>query len=263
MNKPISNKDYQAFTKRPFDFHSMILNADLGEGGGNDKAIMQFIHAANIACGGHAGNSKTMRETIKNAISNQLIIGAHPSYEDQENFGRKSLLLQTDPKTVIDSALKQISQLQDICIAEHAVLRYIKPHGALYHDLNKQTDFSLQFIQAIKKQFPELALIGFAGSDFMRTAKSQGLEIWPESFIDRRYDTKGLLVDRNHPSIAAVLDKKSALAQALSLHDGWLNDNDGNRLTISSKTLCLHSDTPDALEIAKAVAAALENLPDR
>ena len=253
MKKIFSQGQYQAFLENPFDFHSIILNADLGEGNSNDEEIMRYVHAANIACGGHAGDKGTIRSSVKNAVRNQLIIGAHPSYKDTENFGRASLLDNLKPEIIVSDVLQQINLLKDICQQEKTMLRYIKPHGALYHDLNMHAEFTQSLVKSIKEHFPKVALIGFADSLLIRIAESQGIEVWPESFADRQYDSNGLLVKRKHKTINAVLNKEDSITQAHSLSNGWANDTENNRIPIISKTICLHSDTPDATEIARAV----------
>lgn len=257
MKRIFSQNEYQDFLKNPFNFHSMILNADLGEGNSSDEAIMRWVHAANIACGGHAGDAGTIRTTVKNAIRNQLIIGAHPSYKDPDNFGRISLFESHDSDIIISDVVEQVELAEEICQQEKTMLRYIKPHGALYHDLNRHAELTQSMVTAIKKYFPNAALIGFADSLLMRIADSQGIETWPESFADRQYDSDGSLVKRNHKTISAVLSKEDSIAQARSLSNGWVNDIKNNRITIRSKTLCLHSDTPDATEIASAVFSTI------
>ena len=256
MKPQLSEKQYQNFVDSPFERHKLFLNADLGEGGTADEAIMAYIHAASIACGGHAGNTKLMQTSVRAAYSNQLIIGAHPAYQDKKNFGRKSLLGIESQTSIIHSTLEQILALKEICKDEGVTLRYIKPHGALYHDLGNDRDFAYDFSLAIKENFPSLAVMGFSGSIFVKQAELLAIETWPEGFIDRQYHSSGILVPRNSSDIEAVLDSEAAMKQALSLREGWVLDEAGCKMSIQCKTLCVHGDTPDALKIARSVAEA-------
>lgn len=252
-----SPKDYLAFIDKPFEHCKILLNADLGEGCKNDEAIMAFIHAANIACGGHAGNDVTMPITIKAALKYQLIIGAHPSYPDIDNFGRVSMINSLSSEEIIESSLRQIDLFAKHCNEQGAVLRYIKPHGALYHDLSRDRKFASIYCSAIKRAFPAAAIMGFAGSAFLKEAQQLNIETWPESFIDRQYHSNGELVDRMHTHIKPILDKDAAIKQALSIQQGWVLDDNGNQLNIDSNTLCVHGDTETALEITKTVSQIL------
>ncbi len=253
MKDNLSEEQYQSFVGNPYAFFDLLLNADLGEGGQYDEAIMAYIHAANIACGGHAGTNKTMRTTIRAALNNQLIIGAHPSYVDKENFGRTSHFKEQNIMQIIDAVLNQIDTIANICVEEKTILRYVKPHGALYHDLNNHRSFAAQLASEIRSSFPNVAIMGFAGSIFLHESARCNMETWPESFVDRRYMPDGSLMPRNHPDLKAVLDLAQAVEQATHLKGGWVYDSEGNQLNIESKTLCLHGDTEQALEIAQHV----------
>jgi len=246
--------DYNTWVATPFKFKERLINADLGEGYPNDTELMQVIHAASIACGGHTGNEESMTTAVQLAKKHGVIIGAHPAYNDKANFGRKSFLNTSSPqskKDIIQALQVQIDSLIEICHKEHVRLRYIKPHGALYHDLSLSESLANLFCQTLLDAYPNTAVIAQAHSAFIKKAKCLGLETWPESFIDRQYDQQGSLVARNHPSINAVLNQEQAIQQAQSLLQGWVLNEKGQRIIIDSKTLCVHGDTPQSLAIAK------------
>ncbi|HCR72461.1 MAG TPA: LamB/YcsF family protein [Anaerolineae bacterium] len=220
------------------------LNCDLGEGIGNDEAIMPFITSANIACGFHAGDEKTMRETIRLAKRFNINIGAHPSWEDRENFGRVEMNLSPDEAQKIVSY--QIDLFSKICKEENAILSHVKPHGALYNQSARDDELARVIVHAIKSVGEDLILVGLAGSRSIEAGIKMGLRVAREGFPDRRYNSDGSLVSRNISG--AVIESSIEVAHhALTLIQAGGLD-----------TLCLHGDNLNAVENAKLLRDVLE-----
>lgn len=220
------------------------LNCDLGEGVGNDEAIMPFITSANIACGFHAGDKHTMRETIRLAKKFNVNIGAHPSWEDKENFGRKEMNLS--PNEAKKIVRYQIELFAKICKEENVKLSHVKPHGALYNQSAKNVELALAIAQAIKNVSQDLILVGLAGSRSIEAGIKMGLKVAREGFPDRRYNPDGSLMSRNISG--AVIESSDEVAHhALTLILGGGLD-----------TLCLHGDNLNAVENAKLLRSVLE-----
>ncbi|MBL8091372.1 MAG: LamB/YcsF family protein [Anaerolineales bacterium] len=220
------------------------LNCDLGEGIGNDEAIMPFITSANIACGFHAGDEKTMRETIRLAKKYHVNIGAHPSWEDRENFGRKEMNLS--PNETEKIVRYQIELFAKICKEENAILTHVKPHGALYNQSARDVELARAIAQAIKNVSQDSILVGLAGSRSIEAGIKMGLKVAREGFPDRRYNSDGSLMSRNISG--AVIESSDEVAHhALTLILGGGLD-----------TLCLHGDNLNAAENAKLLRSVLE-----
>jgi UPF0271 protein len=220
------------------------LNCDLGEGIGNDEAIMPFITSANIACGFHAGDEKTMRETIRLAKKYHVNIGAHPSWEDKENFGRKEMNLSpNEAKKIVQY---QIELFAKICKEENVNLSHVKPHGALYNQSARDVELARAIVHAIKNVSQDLILVGLAGSRSIEAGIKMGLKVAREGFPDRRYNPDGSLMSRNISG--AVIESSDEVAHhALTLILGGGLD-----------TLCLHGDNLNAAENAKLLRSVLE-----
>jgi len=220
------------------------LNCDLGEGIGNDEAIMPYITSANIACGFHAGDEKTMRETIRLAKRFNINIGAHPSWEDRENFGRVEMNLSPDEAQKIVSY--QIDLFSKICKEENAILSHVKPHGALYNQSARDDELARVIVHAIKSVGEDLILVGLAGSRSIEAGIKMRIRVAREGFPDRRYNSDGSLMSRNISG--AVIESSVEVAHhALTLIQGGGLD-----------TLCLHGDNLNAVENAKLLRDVLE-----
>lgn len=220
------------------------LNCDLGEGIGNDEAIMPFITSANIACGFHAGDESTMRETIRLAKKYRVNIGAHPSWDDRENFGRKEMNLSADEAEKI--IFYQIELLAKICKEEKAELTHVKPHGALYNQSARDIDLANAIARAVKTVSEDLILVGLAGSRSIEAGIKMKIKVAGEGFADRRYNPDGSLMSRN--LAGAVIDSPAEVAyHALQLIQGGKID-----------TLCLHGDHVNALENVRLLRNVLE-----
>jgi 5-oxoprolinase (ATP-hydrolysing) subunit A len=224
------------------------INCDLGEGIGNDEAIMPFITSANIACGFHAGDETTMRETVRLARRFNANVGAHPSWEDRENFGRKEMNLS--PEEAERIVYYQIELLSKIAKEENMMLTHVKPHGALYNQASKDIELANAIANAVKNfgrsEVTSPILVGLAGSKLIEAGVELGLRIAREGFPDRRYNSDGSLMSRSLPE--AVIESSEEIANyALQLIQSGNID-----------TLCLHGDHPHAVQNAKLLGDVLE-----
>lgn len=228
---------------------SVDINVDMGEGY-NDKEIAFYASSCNIACGGHYGDETTVRYTIELAKKNNLAIGAHPSYPDKENFGRKSLHMHR--MDLILSLLVQTDLIFSKCRDQRVPLHHIKPHGALYNDMAKDRSLTEEVLQAFKTNFPDTAIYGLSGSLVPKVCEELGMTCIQEVFADRAYENATKLMSRSERG--ALIKKSSAVIKQL---DFFLNstivDALGNVHPITVETICLHSDTPNAAEIARTI----------
>ena len=215
----------------------MQINCDLGEGIGNDAALMPYIDEANIACGFHAGDAFTMRETVALCIRHGVKMGAHPSYLDRENFGRKEIELSTEEIYLL--VKKQIETLNQIVKTAGGTLNHVKPHGALYNTSAKNEAVAKAIAKAVKDVNGDLILFGLKGSLSIEVAQAMGLQTAEEAFADRRYESDGSLTPRSQPG-ACFTEVQDVLDQVEK---------------IKADTWCIHGDSPHALEFAKALNA--------
>jgi UPF0271 protein len=213
----------------------MTLNCDLGEGIGNDIQLMPYIDEANIACGFHAGDAFTMRETVALCIRHGVKIGAHPSYLDRENFGRKEIELSSEEIYLL--VKKQIETLKKIAENAGAKLNHVKPHGALYNTSAKNLEVAKAIAKAVKDIDAGLILFGLKNSHSIIAAKEIGLKTAEEAFADRRYESDGSLTPRSQPG-ACFTEIQDALNQVQKM---------------KADTWCIHGDGPHALAFAKAL----------
>lgn len=230
------------------------LNADIGEGC-DDAGLMPMLDRVSIACGGHTGDAASMTAALRLAASHGVVVGAHPSYPDREYFGRRAMAAS---EAEIASWVTQ----QTEALAEQAArlglrLAHVKPHGALYNVAAQDADVAGAIARAVAALDSGLILIGLSGSALVEAGRSAGLAVLNEAFADRRYGINGLLVSRETAG-AVITDPEAAAGQALALAVGEpIRALDGAPLKLSAETLCLHGDTPNALNIARAVHAAL------
>lgn len=224
------------------------LNCDLGEGGGSDAELMPLISACNIACGGHAGNLDSMRRSIRLAMDNQVEIGAHPSYPDKENFGRKSV--QMPDKELRRSIVAQILSLKQLTEAEGGELTHVKPHGALYHDVIMDERLAGILIEAILEFEDPLRLYAAPHSIVSEMARGH-LKLAYEAFADRRYYSARRLIPRTQNN-ALITNQEEIFQQLVSLFlDKEVSCASGERVGCQADTFCLHSDTPNSVGILR------------
>jgi UPF0271 protein len=217
------------------------LNADVAEGF-DDAAIAPYVSSLNVACGAHAGDETTMRAALALARDHGLAVGAHPGYPDRERFGRVEIGLPAG--AIAATVLRQVGELVALGREGGLRLAFVKPHGALYHRVSADDEAARAVAGAVASLDRELAVVGFPGSALLGAAGSEGLVAVPEGFVDRGYAADGRLLPRGSPG--ALVGGREAIEQALSLAP-------------RVRTLCLHSDSPGAAELARAVHAGLES----
>ena len=228
------------------------LNCDIGEKIGNDEAIMPYITSANIACGFHAGDEMSMRDTVRLAKQHGVAIGVHPSWKDIEEFGRREISLSPDEVEAL--VLYQIGALYAIAKAEGVELHHVKPHGALYNQAAKDTVLANAIVRAVKHFSSDLILMGLAGSSLIEAGVEVGLRVANEGFPDRNYNADGTLVSRKYAN--AIIEAPEEVANhAVKLAQEGI-DFSGQRVQV--ETLCLHGDNVHAAQNAKLVREALE-----
>jgi UPF0271 protein len=231
------------------------LNSDLGEGAGTEREIMPFITSANIACGAHAGDERSMLETVQLAVANNVAPGAHPGYRDRANFGRTALDIPVDALTA--DLVLQIETLRTIARSGGTDLVHVKAHGALYNAAQSDEGVAAAIVHAVQRAASDLILFVFPGSAVERAARAGGVRVAREGFIDRAYEPDGTLRSRTNPD-ALITDPERAAAQAVSfMRDGGVLASDGTFLDLVVETLCVHGDTPGAPAILRAARAAL------
>lgn len=231
------------------------LNADLGEGYANDERLLQVVSSCSIACGGHAGDTDTMRAALQMAKRHEVRAGAHPSYPDRDGFGRREL--DIDIEDLRTSLSDQIGVLADLAAGEGTSLSHVKPHGALYHAAARDAALADLIAKATATLAKAPILIGPPNGEMVMAARRHGLSYVPEGFADRAYTVDGGLVPRGEPG--AVLETDAArTSQAISLaQSGHAMTPTGSRVVLSVETICVHGDTDGAAESAEAIRAAL------
>jgi len=225
------------------------LNADLGEGSGSDRALLQLVSSANIACGFHAGDAQTMLQSVRWAKEFGVAIGAHPSFPDRENFGRTAM--QLPPETVYAQMVYQIGALKSLAESEGEKLVHVKPHGMLYNQAAADTTLADAIARAVKAVDANLILVGLAGSESVRAAAHHGLRTREEVFADRGYLSSGALVPRSQPG-AMIEEEDRAIAQTLTMvKEGKVQSISSDWVAVNAQTVCLHGDGAHALLFAQ------------
>jgi UPF0271 protein len=226
------------------------LNCDLGEGAGHDAELMPLITSANIACGAHAGDGRTMQETMALAQRHGVAVGAHPGFEDREHFGRRELLLS--PAEVRALVERQIRSLGDL-----GPVRHVKPHGALYNLAGRDPAVARAVVEAVRAVDARLILFALAGSELVSAGRDCGLLVASEVFADRTYQSDGSLTPRGRPD-ALIDDEERSVAQVLRLvRHGRVRATSGDDVAIAADTLCLHGDGAHAVAFARRLRREL------
>lgn len=227
------------------------INCDMGEGIGNDELIMPYITSANIACGFHAGDPKTMWRTVELAIKYNVSIGAHPSFPDRINFGRSEMKIGNEE--VYELITQQLVILKEVVNGLDAKLYHVKPHGALYNMSAKYSTLANCIANAVKDFDPSLILFGLSGSHSISEAKAIGLVTMNEVFADRTYRDDGSLTPRSE-SGALIGDKEIAVQQVSQMiKQGAVTTVSGKAIPIVAETICIHGDGEHAVEFAKSI----------
>ncbi|MGP1345200.1 MAG: 5-oxoprolinase subunit PxpA [Phycisphaerales bacterium] len=241
------------------------LNADVGEdasalGDGREGALLDVVSSASIACGGHAGDERTMRGVIELALARGVVVGAHPGYPDRRGFGRA--MMRMERAALVESVRAQVGLLMDVAARAGARVRFVKAHGALYHAASGEDEsIASAVLEAVRACDPSLALVARAGSEAAARWAASGAEVVAEGFVDRRYLGDGSLAPRGDGGIGGGLieDVDEAAEQALMIaRSGRARAVDGRGVAVRCRTLCVHGDTPGALALARGVRSALE-----
>ena len=236
------------------------LNADVGESlgpwpMGDDERLIPLVSSVNVACGAHAGDPLTIERTIRLAVEHGVAVGAHPGYPDLVGFGRRDLDMTR--AELLASIVYQVGAVAAIAGSLGAELRHVKPHGALYNRAVRDHAVAETIAAAIRRSAPDLVLVGLAGSALLDAGQAAGLQIAAEAFADRAYDADGKL--RSRRLDGAILATPAAAAkQALSIvRDGRVATYGRSSVAVRADTICIHGDTPGAVDYALAVRAAL------
>lgn len=231
------------------------FNCDLGEGCGDDAAIMPWITSANIACGAHAGDDGTIRETLRLCRRHGAVAGAHPGYDDREHFGRRDIELT--PRDIAALIHGQLERIATIARGEGVVLHHVKPHGALYNRSARDPAVAAAIAAAVRDFDPTLVLVGLSGSASTAAGDAAGLRVAHEVFAERGYGNDARLLPRGTPgAVLDTLDAALAQARMLALH-AQVRSGDGTLLALRADTLCLHGDRDDAAVFARALREGL------
>lgn len=232
------------------------INCDLGEGNGIEDKILPFISSASIACGGHAGDEMIMRTTIRLAKKYGVMIGAHPSYPDQKNFGRQKM--DISDRTLAISIKEQIQTLQKVAAEEQYPIRHVKPHGALYNEAAIDPELAELIIEAIVELDTSMAVYGPPRSELEKQALLKGLDFLGEGFADRTYQEDGSLTPRTEPD-ALIKEESNCVNQVLQIvKKQQVLSVKGTLVEIPAKTICIHGDGPHALLFASAIHQSLQ-----
>ena len=232
------------------------LNCDMGEGYDSDALIMPFISSANIACGYHAGDENTMIRTISLARKQGVAIGAHPSYPDRENFGRKKMSLSADE--VYQLVTDQLRILHDIASDMGMPLHHVKPHGALYNTAASDSAIATAIAHAVADFDARMILYGLANSASGPAAQKLGLKFWNEAFADRTYTDEGLLTPRSETG-ALIENDEAAIAQVWQmLEAGTVLSTNEKAVSLEPDTICIHGDGAHAVAFAQKIHASLQ-----
>ncbi len=240
---------------------SIDVNSDLGESYGvwqlgDDAAMLEIVTSANVACGFHAGDPSVLRATCIRAVECDVAIGAQVSYPDLVGFGRRHLDMA--PDELRDAVLYQLGALDAFAQVGGSEIAYVKPHGALYHAAATDERLARAVVDAAAEYDSSLAILGLPDSELLRAADRAGLEAVAEAFADRAYRPDGGLVSRREAgSVLTDPDEVSQRAVRIAV-DNEVVAIDGTVVSVRARSICVHSDTPGAVELARAVRSALD-----
>lgn len=237
------------------------LNSDLGESlgawtMGDDAAMLRLVSSANVACGFHGGDPAGILATLKGAAANGVAVGAHVSYPDLTGFGRRNMDVAS--ADLIADVIYQIGALKGLAAAAGTQVSYVKPHGALYNTIAHDARQGNDVITAMLAVDPSLALVGLAGSPLLALARERGLRVVAEAFADRAYTPQGTLVSRREKG--AVLHDADIVARRMLrlVQEGVVEAIDGSLTRVQADSICVHGDSPGAVDMAREVRRRLE-----
>ena len=231
------------------------INADVGEGIGNEDQLFPLISSCNIACGGHSGDLETMLSIVRLAKKNNLKIGAHPSFPDKKNFGRKIMNISKD--ILIKSLKNQIQSLRSILIQENVELNHIKAHGALYNFASNDKETARIIIDLTKEI--NTKLYAPYSSLISKMAREEGVKICNELFIDRNYNSNLTLVSRDNPN-ALIENSNEMFKHVYNIINNKIISVDKKAISVEFDTLCIHGDNPNAIELLEELHLKLNNI---
>jgi UPF0271 protein len=233
------------------------LNADIGEGVGNDESVLDVVSSASIACGGHAGDEATMVAALRAAKTRGVVVGAHPGFPDRANFGRKRLLM---PPQELDASIRgQVRMLRDLGEREAWPVRYVKLHGALANMAAEEPAFATLAYAAVEGLIEDRTILAIDNSAQVDVAELLGFRVVREAFADRGYQPNSLLVPRGMPG-DMLTDHAEICERAVRLaRFGEIVAADGTILKSQAQSLCIHGDTPGAVAMARAIKGALQD----
>ena len=239
----------------------MDINSDMGElnhllADGTYEKLMNHVTSVNLACGGHAGDEEMMAAMVVMAKDKGISIGAHPSFPDKENFGREEME-DIDPNELNDSIRDQIEKLVDIASEHEMELTHVKPHGALYNLAVNNEEISQTIAEAIIDVDSSYKAVGLAGSKMLTVFDALGLDTISEGYVDRIYEADGTLRSRKFDD-ALITDPQKAADQMKEMLNGNIIAVDGTSVPINISSVCVHSDTPNAVDIAQAVKSQIQ-----
>ena len=239
-----------------FRMMQIDLNCDMGEmpemvADGSQEALLRFVSSANIACGGHAGDAGTMRRTIEQAMHWKVAVGAHPGYEDRANFGRVALKLSGGE--IAESVHRQVAALDAVAKQCGAEVVHVKVHGALYNRASRDAEIARAIAEGLRRWRKDVVVIGLAGSVMLDEFRAAGFAVAAEAFADRRYEADGSLRSRKFED-AVLSEPELAATQALRIvEEENVVASNGRVVPLQAQTICVHGDTPGAVEIVSAV----------
>lgn len=240
--------------------YKVDLNSDLGESFGawkmgQDADVLTFVSSANVACGFHAGDPLVMKKTVEAAVKAGVAVGAHPGYPDLVGFGRRAVACS--PDELYTDTLYQIGALKAFCEAAGTKLQHVKPHGAMYNSAAKKIEEATALAQAVKDSGAGIILMGLAGSKFDEAAEKVGVPYAAEAFADRGYMNDGTLVPRKMEG-AFVRDVEAAAQRVIRMvKEGVVEAIDGTVVTLRPHSICLHGDSPTAVQMAQTLRTRL------
>lgn len=237
------------------------LNSDLGEGYGpwtmgDDARILDCVTSANIACGGHAGDPETMYKTLRMAADRGVVVGAHPGYADREGFGRRIIPMQ--PAEIGRMVAAQVGALAALARLAGTQVQYVKPHGALGNLAAADSTVAQAIVAVVEQIDPTLAILAISGTALEGAARAAGVRVFSEIYADRAYQPSGQLVPRSQPG-AVLHDVGEASARLISyLKTGRMPVLGGEPITLAAQSICMHGDSPEAVQMAAQVRRSLE-----
>ncbi len=237
------------------------LNCDLGESFGNyklglDEEVIKFISSANVACGFHASDPLVMAKTVKIAKEAGVAVGAHPGFPDLVGFGRRNMnVLPAELKAMVQY---QIGALKAFCDSNKIKMQHVKPHGAMYNMAAKDEKLAIAIAEGIAEVDDSLILLGLSGSEMLKAAQKVGLKSKKEVFADRAYEEDGTLVARTKPN-SMITDENLAIERVLQMiKKGSVKSVTGKEIPIEADSVCVHGDSPKALDFVKKIQKALQ-----